>query len=131
MLEYSKIFKVTRQDLDDLKHVNNIRYVEWIQEISKQHWFHLTDETIRDTMVWVVKKHTIEYYKSAVLDDEIKVNTYIKGTKGPISVRAVEIKSNKTGQILVNALTEWCLLDVETLRPKRVPESIINLFTKQ
>ena len=38
MKTYSEAFDVVPNDLDDLNHVNNIRYVEWIQEISKRHW---------------------------------------------------------------------------------------------
>ena len=128
MQTYTKTFEVKLQDLDDLNHVNNVRYVEWIQEISKNHWQEATTEEIREAMVWVVKNHNISYYKPAVLGDTIQMNTYIKENKGPISVRVVEIKNNKTGQLLVNAHTEWCLLDSKTFRPKRVPESVQNLF---
>jgi acyl-CoA thioester hydrolase len=128
MQTYTESFEVRLQDLDDLNHVNNVRYVEWIQEISKNHWQDVTTEEIRKDMVWVVKNHNISYHKSAVLGDSIQMNTYIKSNKGPISTRVVEIKDNKTGQLLVNAHTEWCLLDAKTFRPKRVPESVQKLF---
>ncbi|WP_036385369.1 thioesterase family protein [Muricauda sp. MAR_2010_75] len=128
MQTHTETFEVRLQDLDDLNHVNNVRYVEWIQEISKNHWQELTTEEIRKEMVWVVKNHNISYHKSAVLGDTIQMNTYIKSNKGPISTRVVEIKDNKTGQLLVNAHTEWCLLDAKTFRPKRVPESVQKLF---
>ncbi len=128
MQTYTETFEVRLQDLDDLNHVNNVRYVEWIQEISKNHWREVTTEEIRKEMVWVVKNHNISYHKSAVLGDTIQMNTYIKSNRGPISTRVVEIKDNKTGQVLVNAHTEWCLLDAKTFRPKRVPESVQKLF---
>ena len=128
MQTYTQTFDVRLQDLDDLNHVNNVRYVEWIQEISKNHWQEVTTEEIRKEMVWVVRNHNISYHKSAVLGDTIQMTTYIKENKGPISTRVVEIKDNKTGQLLVNAHTEWCLLDAKTFRPKRVPESVQNLF---
>jgi len=128
MQTYSETFDVVMKDLDDLNHVNNIRYVEWIQEVSKNHWQKLTTQEIRDEMVWVVRTHNISYHKSALLGDTIQMNTYIQGNKGPISTRVVEIKNNKTGQLLVIAHTGWCLLDAKTFRPKRVPESVQNLF---
>ncbi len=128
MQTYTETFEVHLQDLDDLNHVNNVRYVEWIQEISKNHWQEVTTEEIRKEMVWVVTNHNISYHKSAVLGDTIQMNTYIKSNKGPISTRVVEIKDGKTGHILVNAHTEWCLLDAKTFRPKRVPESVQKLF---
>ncbi|WP_420602010.1 acyl-CoA thioesterase [Flagellimonas sp.] len=128
MQTYSQTFPVKQDDLDELNHVNNIRYVEWIQEISKKHWIAATTPAVRDKMIWVVKNHNITYSKSAILGDTIEVSTYIKGTKGPLSIRVVEIKNNKTGNVLVNACTEWCLLDAETFKPKRVPVAVQNLF---
>ena len=128
MKSYSEVFDVVPNDLDDLNHVNNIRYVEWIQDISKKHWTHVTSEDIQKSLIWVVRNHNITYHKSAVLGNTILMNTYIKSNKGPISTRIVEIKNKATDELLVKAVTEWCLLDAKTFRPKRVPEEIQSLF---
>lgn len=128
MKNYSEVFDVAPDDLDDLNHVNNIRYVEWIQDISKKHWRAVTSEEIQKSMIWVVRNHNITYLKSAVLGNTIDISTYIKATKGPISIRVVEIKNHDTGDLLVKSATEWCLLDANTFRPKRIPEDIKVLF---
>ncbi|MHA7865605.1 acyl-CoA thioesterase [Flagellimonas marinaquae] len=128
MKTYSEVFDVVPSDLDDLNHVNNIRYVEWIQDISKKHWTHVTDGIIQKSLIWVVRNHNITYHKSALLGDTILINTYIESNQGPISIRVVEIKNKKTDELLVKAVTEWCLLDAKTFRPKRVPEEIQSLF---
>lgn len=128
MKTYSEVFDVVPSDLDDLNHVNNIRYVEWIQDISKKHWTHVTDEIIQKSLIWVVRNHNITYHKSALLGDTILINTYIESNQGPISTRVVEIKNKKTDELLVKAVTEWCLLDAKTFRPKRVPEAVKDLF---
>lgn len=128
MQTYTEIFPVKTSDLDELNHVNNIRYVEWIQEISKKHWLSVTDEKTREGLIWVVRNHEIAYHKSAQLGDDIQIETHIAETKGPISKRVVEIKNNKTGTLLVKGITEWCLLDATTFRPRRVPETVQQLF---
>ncbi len=128
MKNYSESFDVVPSDLDDLNHVNNIRYVEWIQDISKKHWNKATTEDIRKSMIWVVRNHHISYLKSAVLGDTIEISTYIAQNKGPISARVVEIKNKNTRELLVKATTEWCLLDAVSFRPKRVPEAVHKLF---
>ncbi|MEQ5792806.1 thioesterase family protein [Muricauda sp. NFXS6] len=125
---YSEIFDVVPNDLDNLNHVNNIRYVEWIQDISKKHWAQVTSREIQESMIWVVRNHNITYHKSAVLGNTINISTYIKSNNGPISTRIVEIKNNNTDELLVKAVTEWCLLDSKTFRPKRVPKEIQALF---
>ena len=128
MQTFSEVFEVVHDDLDDLNHVNNIRYVEWIQAISKKHWEKVTTEDMRKEMIWVVRKHNISYHKSALLGDTIQINTYIDSNKGPISTRIVDIKKKDTGELLVKGITEWCLLDANTFRPKRVPERVQALF---
>ena len=128
MKTYSEAFDVVPNDLDDLNHVNNIRYVEWIQEISKRHWNHVTTEAMQQSLIWVVRNHNITYHKSAVLGNTMLINTYIAKNQGPISTRVVEIKNKETDELLVKAVTEWCLLDAKTFRPKRVPEEIQALF---
>nr|WP_292960738.1 acyl-ACP thioesterase domain-containing protein [Muricauda sp. UBA7809] len=128
MRTYSEVFDVVPNDLDDLNHVNNIRYVEWIQDISKKHWNTVTSEKIQKSMIWVVRNHNITYHRSAVLGNTINITTYIEASRGPISTRVVEIKNNDTGELLVKSATEWCLLDASTLRPKRIPEDVRVLF---
>ena len=128
MKTYSEAFDVVPNDLDDLNHVNNIRYVEWIQEISKRHWNHVTTEAIQQSLIWVVRNHNITYHKSAVLGNTMLINTYIAKNQGPISTRVVEIKNKETDELLVKAVTEWGLLDAKTFRPNRVPEEIQALF---
>ncbi|WP_222984354.1 acyl-CoA thioesterase [Flagellimonas meishanensis] len=131
MRHYSETLEVCQDDLDELDHVNNVRYVQWIQDISKNHWFAATTEQMRQTMIWVVKNHNISYHQPAILGDVVSVQTHIQENKGPLSIRIVEIRNNKTGQLLVSASTEWCLLDATTFRPKRVPESVTALFQKE
>lgn len=126
---YRKTIIVGQKDLDELQHVNNVRYVEWIQQISKEHWENTVEKKVLDEIIWVVRNHNITYLESAVLNDSIELSTKVTQWKGPISIRQVEMKNNKTGTILVKASTEWCALDPKTLKPKRVPADIQALFS--
>ncbi|NKI32527.1 acyl-CoA thioesterase [Croceivirga thetidis] len=128
MNSYSKLIYVSKDDLDELNHVNNIRYIEWIQEISREHWQNAVSKDIANSCIWVVRNHNITYHKSAVLNDELNIRTYVKQWHGVISTRFVEIKNNKTDVILVTSHTEWCMLDSKSFKPKRVTEEIIRQF---
>ena len=128
MQVYEKTLTVQSEDLDELNHVNNIRYIDWVQQISKEHWEKVTSSDLRRELIWVVGKHEVNYFKSAVLDDELTLKTHIAQNKGPISTRIVEVWNNKTHTLLVKASTDWCLLDASSFRPKRVPEHIASLF---
>ncbi len=128
-----QIFELTRivveDDLDELKHVNNVRYVQWIQDISKEHWVTKASEEIRNSVLWVVMNHNITYKNAAVLDDEIKVTTHIESSRGATSVRVVEMHNAKTNQLLIRSKTEWCLLNAKTLKPTRISENIKHIFS--
>ena len=128
MDRFSLIKVVVANDLDDLNHVNNVRYLEWVQDISAGHWQHNASEAQQKQFIWVVRKHEITYYNAAKLGDEILMETHIAQSKGPISTRKVEIKHNKTKTLLVSASTDWCLVSPKTMRPVRIPEEIERLF---
>lgn len=128
MRTLSMAHEVVEEDLDELDHVNNIRYLQWVQDISKEHWQRLTDSETQSDMVWVVRNHDISYLQAAVLGDTLELTTFVEGSKGPLSIRIVEIKNRATGQLVAKARTQWCLLDAETLKPKRIPEAISALF---
>lgn len=128
MSTYSKTITVQPHHLDELQHVNNIRYLEWVQEISGAHWKSTVAPEDQENLVWVVRNHNITYYESAVLQDTVKITTKVAQWKGPISIREVEMRNNKNGKILVKATTEWCALHPKTLKPIRVSEDIQRLF---
>lgn len=128
MRPFVKEITVIQDDLDNLKHVNNVRYLHWVQEIAEEHWKALSKNKWNNEYIWVVRKHEITYYNAAFLNDILHINTYIEKNKGPISTRIVEFKNNKTGTLLVSSSTDWCLLDKKTLRLKRIPDAISTLF---
>ena len=129
MSTYTKIVRVQTHDLDSLQHVNNVRYVEWIQDISREHWESQVKKSLQGELIWVVRNHNITYHGSTVLNDRIEISTRVEAWRGPISVRKVEMRDNKTKKLLVMASTEWCALHPKTLKPVRVPEEVQQLFT--
>jgi acyl-CoA thioester hydrolase len=128
METYTKKIRVQEEDLDELQHVNNVRYVQWIQDISKEHWMQVAVPPYRDSAVWVVRSHNIHYKNAAVLGDTIILKTYIQTTRGALSTRVVEM-NKENGELLVHSKTEWALLNSETLRPMRISEAISQLFS--
>ena len=125
---YEKTIVVSEADLDDLQHVNNVRYLEWIQDISREHWERNVSKEVRDRVVWVVSSHYIQYKGEARLGDRIRIKTFIADTKGAISVRAVEMRLEDSEKLILESTTEWCLLDAEVFKPMRISEEIRSYF---
>jgi acyl-CoA thioester hydrolase len=120
---------VERHELDTLDHVNNVVYVQWIQDISTKHWNDLTKNSPDLNFVWVVTRHEIDYKGQAVLGDEITFKTWVGKTTGVTSIRHVEIY--KGSQLLAKARTVWCMLHAKTLRPARITESVLKVLEAQ
>lgn len=119
---------VRQTDIDNLNHVNNVVYVQWVQDIASAHWETIAPSEIRSKYSWVVLKHAIEYFSPALLNDVLLVKTWVEKSEGVRSERHVEFYNQKTDKLLVRAKTNWCLLDAGTLRPRRIEEDILQLF---
>ena len=119
---------VVNDDLDELLHVNNVRYVQWIQDLAKDHWISATTPLQQKENIWVLLSHHIEYKSSAVLHDEIYLKTYVTRSKGVTSTRIVEMHHKDTDKLIVKSETNWCLLHGTTKKPKRITAEIVNVF---
>lgn len=117
---------VSEKDLDSLNHVNNVTYLQWVQNVAGKHWSTISNPDIDDKYVWVVIRHEIDYFLPAVLNDVISVITYIGDSYGIKSERFVEIK--KEDKLLAKAKTIWCLLDKKSMKPIKVPLEIMNIL---
>lgn len=121
-------FTVPKSAIDDMDHVNNVVYLQWVQDVAKKHWESRTNEHIRNTYVWVVLNHYIEYHSPAFENDEITLQTWIDNYRGVRSERHTKIINTATQKVLASAKTSWCFLYKETLRPARIPDKITSLF---
>ncbi len=128
MKRFKKQLTVGTNDLDELQHVNNVRYLEWVQEISREHWLELSEPQGNSQYYWVVRSHHIEYLRAAQLGDELVLTTYVPDVTGPLSRRVVEISKTDGGVLLARCETQWCLIDSASNRPCRIPEPIQQCF---
>ncbi len=119
---------VTQDDIDELNHVNNVRYVQWVNDAAKLHWEQNTTKEISNNYYWVVLNHNIDYNSSAFLNDVVAIKTYVTKSEGVTSTRVVEMYNSKTDKLLVKSETNWCLIDAKTNRPTRITDEIANLF---
>jgi len=121
-------FNVKEQDIDTLNHVNNVVYLQWVNDISEIHWSLLSNESINSKYFWVVLRHEIDYINQAFLDDEIAVYTWIGASSGVKSIRNVHIY--KGDDLLIKAKSTWCLIDAKTHRPTRIKQDIMDILKK-
>lgn len=127
MIVYEKLITVIKEDLDFNNHVNNLVYMKWALDISREHWLSAITEEINENYFWMVRSHHVEYRQQAFLGDQLKIQTYVEGYRGPFSDRMVKIYKGE--ELLVKVLSNWCLIERATQKLKRVPEEIQVLFS--
>ncbi len=74
---FSIIVEVQSKDIDMQSHVNNIVYLRWVQEAAIAHWSAIAPKHEQEKLIWVVRRHEIDYKKPAIDGDTIMVQTWI------------------------------------------------------
>lgn len=125
-VSYQETITVSKQHLDGLNHVNNVIYIQWLNDISEKHWKKITSPQLTQASVWIVLKHEIKYIKQAVLGDVLTVKTHIGETFAATSIRYVTFLKNNTPVAI--AQSTWCLIDKINLKPKRIGQDILDVL---
>jgi acyl-CoA thioester hydrolase len=122
---------VTRDQIDNLQHVNNVVYLEWVQNAAAAHWEHAAPDNMRAECMWVVTRHEIDYLAPAVEGDSLSLCTWVDASNGAKQDRHVSIQRASDGKELAYAKTTWCLLDPRTGRPKRISKELEQLLRSE
>ena len=116
--------RVEARDLDERAHVNNVVYVQWVQDAAAAHWATLAPDGTRDDVAWVALRHEVDYLKPAFLGDEISITTWVGIAEGLSFERFTEIRRRSDDALLARARTLWCPVDARTGKPRRVSAEI-------
>ena len=118
--------KVIPADIDFMGHVNNARYLNWVQDAVLAHWNKLAPAEEVATKAWVALKHEITYRRPAFLDDEVIANTVLEKVQGARAFYSTVIRRGE--EVLAEVKSAWCCIDSETLRPARLREEVVKFF---
>ncbi len=123
---YTFPISILPADIDFMGHVNNARYLGWVQDAVLSHWRNIAPPDAVASRAWVALKHEITYRKPAFLDDEVFARTVLESTKGARAFYNTVIQRGE--EVLAEIQSSWCCIDAETLRPARIGEEIARFF---
>jgi len=113
------------EHIDELGHVNNAVWVQWVQQVAVTHWDSLAPPEHRDAYFWVVVRHEIDYLRAAHAGDGITARTWVgDAPQGARFDRFVEF-TGADGKLCVRAKTQWAIIDKASGRPIRVPPEVV------
>jgi len=97
---YSKTFIIPADVIDENGHVNNVAYVQWMQDIAVEHYESIGGTNPMQLLgaTWVVREHRIEFF------------------------------CRSDGKVLVKGETDWVFVDVKTGAPRAIPDEVSRVF---
>ena len=128
MSRFTMTFTAQPDHIDELGHVNNAVWVQWIQAIAGAHWESVAPPEHAAAHVWVVTRHEIDYRGNVVAGETVTAETWVpdppKGARFDRHVRFLDAE----GRVKVEAVTTWALIDRATGRLLRVTPEIAAPF---
>lgn len=128
---YPYEFTIPDEAVDENGHVNNVMYVQWMQDAAVRHYEAMsgTQPTQVIGATWVVRSHKIEYLTPAFAGERIRVLTWVVNMRRVRSLRRYHFIRVADEQLLVRGETDWVFVDANTGRPRAVPPELANLFS--
>ena len=114
--------KVLPDDIDFMGHVNNAKYLNWVQDAVLAHWNKLAPAEEVASKAWVALKHEITYRKPAFLDDDVIAETVLEKIAGARSFYNTIIRRGE--DVLAEVKSMWCCIDSTTHRPARIDRDV-------
>ena len=125
---FTRAITALPEHIDELGHVNNAVWVQWIQDVAVAHWDAVADAAHKDAYVWVIIRHEIDYLRAVTVGETVTGRTWVgEAPKGARFDRLMEF-TGEDGKVRVRARTVWAILDKATGRPLRVPAEVIAPF---
>jgi acyl-CoA thioester hydrolase len=128
---YSYHFKIPTEANDENGHVNNVAYVQWMQDVATMH----SDaqgcsrelyQSLNSS--WIVRSHHIEYLRPAFAGDKIEIQTWVCNLKRASSLRRYRFLNTDNQSVLARAETDWVYVSADTGRPRRIDPEVSEAF---
>jgi acyl-CoA thioester hydrolase len=121
---------VPAEAVDRNRHVNNVAYVQWMQDAAIQHSAATGCTRMTEAIgaTWVARMHRIEYLSPAFAGEAITVLTWVADFRRVRSLRRYKFIRAADQRVLAQGETDWVLVDVATGRPRGIPGEMVKLF---
>jgi len=121
---------VPDEAIDTNGHVNNVVYVQWMQDVAVRHSNESGGtQAMREAgATWVARSHHVEYLRPAFAGEIIEVSTWVANARRVSSLRRYRFTRVSDQTLLARGETEWVFISATTGRPCSIPESVRKCF---
>ena len=113
-------------------HVNNVQYVQWMQEAAVAHSTELgwsPERYLALCRTWIIRSHSIEYFHSAYAGETIVILTWVADFHRIKSLRKYKFFRPADQMVLARAATQFIFCDLTTGRPVSIPDEVRRSYT--
>ncbi|KAA8731840.1 acyl-CoA thioesterase [Acinetobacter qingfengensis] len=128
---FQRNISVEAQHIDQLGHVNNLAYMQWMQEIALAHTEHLglgLNDYLQMKHAMVASEHHVKYRKACVLGDKLILRTWLGELSGFSSVRHYLFYRPQDDAVVFQGTTLWVCVELATGRAKRLSPTFSQTY---
>ncbi len=125
-------FVVPETAIDANGHVNNVQYVQWMQDAAMDHSAALgwpAERYLALGRTWIIRSHAIEYFHSAYAGETITVFTWVSALQKIRSLRKFKFYRATDDTVLATAATLFIFCDLQTGKPVSIPKEAQAVYT--
>ena len=127
---YQFEFTVPPEAVDINGHVNNVVYVQWMQDAAVRHARATGGTRLAEAIgaTWVVRTHQVEYLRPAFAGDKLHIMTWVSDFRKVRSLRKYKFIRTNDRAVLIQAQTDWVFVNAATGRPQVIPDDVRQAF---
>ena len=120
------VFTAAPEHIDELGHVNNAVWVQWMEQVAVTHWRNVAEPGHQDDYFWVVVRHEIDYLSSGYQDDELVLGTWLVDWDRRLRMtRQFQLQRPADGVTLLRARTTFVCIELSSGKPRRMPPEFL------
>ena len=121
---------VLPEHIDINGHVNNVQYVQWMQDVAIAHSQAVGGRQALHELeaTWFAREHHIKYLLQVKKGEELLIRTWADSFKRTSSIRRYGFYRRSDNSLVAEASTVWVYVDLKTGRPRPIPETLRKLY---
>jgi acyl-CoA thioester hydrolase len=124
---------VTEAHIDLMRHVNNVHYLQWLENVAWDHSVELDmrqDDYTRLGHGMVVRRHELDYVAPALLGDRVLLATWIVALDRLSLHRRYQFVRESDGATLFRGATHFVCVEIASGKVRRMPAAFTEAYAR-
>ena len=119
--------------IDLMRHVNNVHYLQWLENVAWDHSVALgmrPEDYTRLGQGMVVRRHELDYVAPALLGDRVLLATWIVGLDRLSLHRRYQFVRESDGATLFRGATHFVCVEIASGKVRRMPAEFTEVYSR-